>query len=137
MAHDEGSIALACQLWRYMGERKWDEAKALLSPDFGATWPQSRERIVGPDNFIGLNRDYPGHHEIQIVNHQYSYDRWERVHHVTTQVLIKSCMPDGKRLELYGISFFKIQDDKIRSAVEYWAETYPSPEWRRRYVQTY
>lgn len=137
MNQNDDAVGLALSLWRCFAERRWDDAKQLLSPDFEATWPQSRERIVGPDNFIGLNRDYPGTHEFQIVNHQYGFERWERGHHVTTQVLIKSSMPDGKRLELYAISFFAIQDHKIRSAVEYWAETYLAPEWRRNYVQAY
>ncbi|MBI2604777.1 MAG: hypothetical protein HYW49_01730 [Deltaproteobacteria bacterium] len=46
-------------------------------------------------------------------------------------------MPDGKKIELFAVSFFEIEEDLIKSAVEYWAETYPAPEWRRKYVETY
>lgn len=137
MDQDRDAVALARDHWKAIAERRWDDAKKLLAPEFEALWPQSRERIVGPDNFIAINREYPGTHEIRFVDHQYGFDRWERVHHVTTQVRIVSSMPDGKRIELYAISLFRIGDDRIRSAVEYWAESYPAPEWRSRYVERY
>jgi hypothetical protein len=127
---------IACQLWRHFNAREWDAARKLLADDFEATWPQSRERIVGADNFIALNRDYPGNGEIQVEDSRYGYDRWEHIHEVTTTVRIRWNKPDGSKEELYAISFFEIERDGfIKSAVEYWAETYPAPEWRRKYVE--
>lgn len=46
---------IGCQFWRHINDRNWDDARALLSDDFEAYWPQSREKIVGPDNFIAIN----------------------------------------------------------------------------------
>ncbi len=137
MEGNKSAVQVAHELWRCFGERRWDDARKLLADDFEADWPQSREKIVGPDNFIGLNRDYPGVHEIRSIAHQHSYDCWDHADHVTTQVSIKSHMPDGKKLDLFAISFFEIRDDLIFSAVEYWADTYPAPEWRRKYVERY
>ncbi len=136
MKGNESAVRVVHELWDCFGERRWDDARKLLSDDFEGHWYQSREKIVGPDNFIAINRDYPGTHEIQVLNHQHSYDSWDHVDHVTTQVSIKSTMPDGKVVELFAVSFFEVEEDLIKSAVEYLAETYPAPEWRKKYVET-
>jgi len=131
------AVDIACSLWRFINETNWQEAHKLLSDDFKADWPQSREKIIGPDNFIDLNRTYPGTHQIQILNHQHSYDNCDKLDQVVTQVHIKSQMPEGKNLDLFGISFFKIRDEKIIEVVEYWADSYPAPEWRKKLVTYY
>lgn len=132
------AISSACQLWRYFNERNWETARSLLADDFEAIWPQSREKIVGADNFIALNREYPGNGDIQFGNCRYGYDRFEHIHEVTTTVRINWKKPDGTNEELYAISFFDIDcDGLIRSTVEYWAETYPAPEWRKKWVEKY
>ena len=32
----------------------------MLSEDFEACWPNTRERICGTENFVALNESYPG-----------------------------------------------------------------------------
>ena len=51
---------LAIELWRCFDELRFRDALPLLSEDFEARWPNTQERIVGRDNFIGLNESYPG-----------------------------------------------------------------------------
>ena len=132
------ATSVACQLWQHLNECEWDAARELLADDFESFWPQSREKIVGPDNFISVNREYPGQGEIQVLDHKYSYDRWDKMHHITTVVRISWTMPDGKKDELHGISFFEIDLEGIIHAVtEYWADDYLAPEWRKQYVETY
>ncbi len=116
----------------------WDSARKLLSEDFEAHRPQSKEKIIGPVNFIELNRRYPGTHKIEILNVRNEYDRWDHVHHVVTEVYIESKMPDGKEMKLFAISFFEVNsDDLITSATEYWADTYEAPDWRKDLVERY
>lgn len=135
---EEDVRGIAHRLWRHFNAREWEAARELLSDDFEALWPQSREKIVGPDNFIALNRNYPGKGEIEVHDSKYGYDRWDKVHEVTTTVRIAWEKPDGVKEELYAVSFFEIdRDGLIQSAVEYWADTYPAPEWRRKYVEVY
>lgn len=92
------------ELWRFFNAGEWEKARKLLSDDFEAFWPQSRERIIGPDNFIELNRRYPGEHKIQIVNSMCEYDQWDMEFAVSTQVYIESKMPDGKEMNPPGTS---------------------------------
>ena len=131
------AVGLPTKLWNHFNNREWDLAETLLSEGFEAVWPQSREKIVGPKNFIEVNRTYPGTHKIEILDSHQSYDNWEHVHHVTTEVYIESKMPDGKEMKLFAVSFFEVSDDKILSVKEYWADTYPAPQWRGHLVERY
>lgn len=138
MAEDsEMPTTVVCERWRHFNDREWAKARELLHEDFEAYWPQSRELIKGPDNFIRLNREYPGTHKIQIThNSMHHLDRWDFIHHVATEVFIKSKMPDGKEQSVYGISFFEIDDEGlILRAREYWGDTYAAPEWRKHLVE--
>jgi hypothetical protein len=131
------AIGIAVSLWHCFRDGKWDEARKLLADEFEAVWPQSREIIKGPDNFIRVNREYPGTHKIQVTNHLHHLDRWEFVDHVATETFIETTDPDGKVHSLYATSFFEIQEEKIISLREYWADTYPAPEWRKHLVEKY
>ena len=110
----------------------------MLANDFEAVWPQSCEKIVGPDNFITLNKEYPGTGTIEVYSSRYGYEEWEHIHEVTTITNIKWIKPDGKEEDVFAISLFKIDSEgPILSVEEYWAETYPAPEWRKNLVEKY
>lgn len=93
-------MGIACKLWSYLNACEWEKARYLLSEDFEAVWPQSRERIVGPDNFIALNREYPGKGEIQVQDVRYGYEPWDKIHEITTTVKIKWKKPEGRLVSL-------------------------------------
>lgn len=137
MKQDEAK-SIVSEFWRHLNGKNWEEAREMLSEEFEAYWPQSREKIVGPDNFIELNRRYPGEHKIQIQNSHCEYDNWDHEYTVITQVSIESKMPDGKEMKLYGISFFELDwEGLIKGANEYWADTYNPPDWRKDLVERY
>ena len=131
----EEALVVANNLWTFFNERRWDEARELLAEEFEAYWPQSNEKIPTPNKFIQVNREYPGTHEIQVISQHSSFDRWEMVAHVSTEVFIRSMNLEGKEVSLFAVSFFEIQDGKIRCLKEYWADTYPAPEWRKHLVE--
>ena len=142
MIQNNKSIETALALWEYFNNCEWDEARKLLSEDFKAHWPQSKEIISGPDNFIELNRNYPGTHKIEVFSVTCEHDEWDNSDTVITQVKIRSVMGDGKKSELFAVSFFTIEEDTdngnkfIKNVLEYWAETYPAPSWRADLVET-
>ena len=92
---------------------------------------------MNADGFINVNRNYPGIHKIQVTNLNHDYDNWDHRSNVITQTHVKSEMPDGKKLEFYATSFFEVEEQKILSIVEYWAETYDAPDWRKQWVERY
>jgi len=51
---------VAAAAWKAIGARDWEGARGLLHDDFVQEWPQSGERIVGRDNAIAINQNFPG-----------------------------------------------------------------------------
>ncbi len=135
---DEAIAQIPSRLWHLFGEQRWDDAKALLSEDFEAYWPQTRERIRGRDNFIEVNRRYPGTHKIDFQDSVYVYDRWEQTYKVTTEVYIESKMPDGAEMKLYAVSMWDLDSEGlITGAQEFWADCSEPPAWRKDLVERY
>lgn len=131
------SYGVVHSFWNAMSKQNWDELKTLLSESFEASWPQSRE-IMDAHGFIEVNKNYPGTHKIEVADMKHEYDNWDHSSNVVTQTYIESQMPDGKLIQLYAISFFEVMDEgdgpKILSLLEYWANTYPAPEWRKQWT---
>lgn len=122
---------LVRRLWKNLAELRWEHAESLLDKKFVALWPQSRERMRGPQNFIAVNRNYPGKHDIKVNKVTSHGDQ------VISEVFIRSVLPGNKRLKLFAVSFFTVHNDKIASAREYWSDTYPAPSWRKKWVEKY
>lgn len=118
------NVNLIKEFWGLFSEQKWEEASKLLHADFVATWPQSKERIIGSKNFIDVNRYYPGNHKIEVLH------SFEIGNKVLTTVWIEA--DTGQKT--FANSIFEIKEDKIVKAEEYWAEPYPAPEWRKQWV---
>lgn len=136
---NETADQLVSQLWQHIKNQEWNEVKKLLSEDFECSWPQSKEKF-NRDNFIEVNRVYPGTHEIQIMNVWSENDQWDRIDTVISEVYIKSKTPEGKDVELFALSIFELEDDGeylIRSVREYWADTYLAPAWRKHLSTPY
>jgi len=131
------AIRIAVALWNCFRDGEWEEARQLLDDDFEAIWPQSREIIKGPDNFIRVNRQYPGTHKIEVTNTLHHLDRWDYIDHVATETFIETIHPDGKVHSLYVTSFFEIQEERIVKVREYRADTSPAPERRKHLVEEY
>ena len=112
---------------RLFSEQKWNEALALLHPEFVAEWPQSRERISGGLNYIDVNRHYPGNHRLSIV----------REHAVGSLVIATIWIEADTGQKTFVTSYFTVRKGLIISAEEYWAEPYPAPDWRKKWVTLY
>jgi SnoaL-like protein len=54
------------RLWELFEAREWEQAGELLADDFVADWLQTGERIRGRENYIELNRNYPGDWSITV-----------------------------------------------------------------------
>lgn len=133
------AYAIVRNFWSYLADQKWNQLKDLLDKDFEACWPQSREKMDAT-GFVEVNKNYPGTHNIEVANMNHEYDCWDHGSTVITQTYIKSKRPDDKIIELYAISFFTIVhnedgEKKITELIEYWADTYSSPDWRRQWVK--
>ena len=117
---------LAIELWRCFDELRFRDALPLLSEDFEARWPNTQERIVGRDNFIGLNESYPGDSRCTV----------RRVEECDDAVVTITEIRNGDTV-LFAVSFFEVQDGQIVRAEEYFAENGSPPYERSQFAERY
>jgi hypothetical protein len=112
--------SLGLALWRLFEAGAWDEARALLHPDFVARWPQSDECFRGPDTFLEVNRAHPA-------------PGWRLIVHRVVDT------PEASALQLtlehaegtdHGACFYVVERGRILEATELWAERTVAPAWR-------
>ncbi|MGW8954000.1 nuclear transport factor 2 family protein [Streptomyces sp. NPDC055709] len=114
-------------LWDRMQERDWAGVGELLAEDVVVEWPVSGERIVGRDNYVSINAEYPEGWSIRVI----------RVVADGGTVVSEVEVPH----EAMGVhrvaSFWTVREGKIVEGREYWSElgSDPSPQWRAAYVQ--
>ena len=60
MSERSGAAAVAEALWRALSAGDWETAGSLLDDDYVQEWPQSGERIVGRENALEIDRNFPG-----------------------------------------------------------------------------
>lgn len=114
------------EFWRLMGTNDFQAVKAVLAENLVVEWPQSRERIRGPDNFARMNAEYPANGRWRFRVNEIVADK----DRVVTQVSIN----DGEQ-SAEPISFFTVRNGKIVRMVEYWPEPFPAAENRRHLVE--
>jgi hypothetical protein len=112
------------QLWQAIEARDWSRVRSLLHDDFTIEWPQSGERY-GPDVFVRINREYPGNWTLK-VERVVDAGEW-----VVTEVAVAI---DGRTDR--AVSFFEVEDARIKSIREFWPEPFPVPEWRKAFGTT-
>lgn len=121
---EQGNRSVVEQLWQAMDRFDFEAAGDLLHEDYVCEWPQSRERIRGRDNFVAVNKNYPGRWRIAIQRLIASGNQ------VATEVTLSY---DGQIAR--AVSFFELRDGKIVRETDYWPEPYEAPEWRAQWVE--
>jgi ketosteroid isomerase-like protein len=112
-------------LWARIDARDWPGLRALLSDDVVLEYPVSTEKIVGGDNVVAINAEYPDGWSIRLLKVVASGEE------VVTEVEVP--------LENVGVfrvvSFWTVHEQKIFHAREYWTSLGgdEAPEWRRKY----
>ena len=126
MSQRAGAGAIAESLWKALGAGDWDTAGSLVHDDFVQEWPQSGERIVGRENALEINRNFPGgmprmsfrrtvaDGELAVVESELRY-------------------ADGSTYR--GVAVIEVRDGKVLKETDYFAEPFRAPEWRSAWVQ--
>ena len=127
----------------------WDAAADLLTDDYVEDYPQSGERVEGPEAYRRMFRNAPFEkdengrvvqHAVDIVG---SEDRW-----VLTPTLIPlrvegsgdgyttvidATYPDGTRW--FIVSLVRVRDGKIARARTFWAGDFEPAAWRAGFMR--
>ena len=117
---------LAIQLWRHFDAGRFRDALPLLTEDFEAHWPNTRERIRGRENFIALNESYPGDWRCTV----------RRIEECAHGVITVTKIGDGESA-LFAVSFFEVRDGRIAGAEEYFGDNTPPPFERSTWTERY
>lgn len=114
------------EFWRLMATNDFPSIASVLAPEFVMDWPQSGERIRGPDRFCRMNAEYP------------TTSRWRfRINRLVAcgeSVVTQVSLTDGRQ-SAEPVSFFTVHAGKITRLVEYWPEPFPPAENRRHLVE--
>lgn len=114
------------EFWRLMATNNFASVKSVLADEFTMEWPQSNERIRGPENFARMNAEYP------------TAGKWEfRINRLVAGgdcVVTQVSVTDGKQ-SAEPISFFTVVAGKITQLIEYWPEPFAPAENRRHLTE--
>ncbi|MXZ81902.1 MAG: nuclear transport factor 2 family protein [Gammaproteobacteria bacterium] len=125
-ASGTAALSLAEDLWRLFDAGRFRDALPLLSEDFEAHWPNTRERIRNREDFIALNENYPGSWRCTI----------RRIEKCAEGVVTVTEISDGKT-GLFAVSFFTVRAGRITAAEEYFSENGPPPFDRSAWTERY
>jgi ketosteroid isomerase-like protein len=121
---DAGQIAQA--MWNALEADDWDAAGKLMHDDYVQEWPQSGERIVGRDNALAINQNFPG--GLPAMKFR------RTVASADLAVLeVELTYADGSRY--LGVSVLEVRDGKIAKETDYFGQPFPAPEWRAQWVE--
>ncbi|GLZ76131.1 hypothetical protein Afil01_09380 [Actinorhabdospora filicis] len=113
--------------WETAEARDWDAFAALLADDVRYELPQTRERVLGKDNYLRLNMEYPGDWHISI--HRLTGDDERAASWVKARL-------DGETSD--AVMFFEAAPDgRIASVTDFWPESYEPPAGREHLVERY
>ncbi|QSB16124.1 nuclear transport factor 2 family protein [Natronosporangium hydrolyticum] len=115
------------ELWDRIEARAWSGVAELFAADAVIDWPASRERIVGPANFVAVNREYPTGWSIRVL----------RIVADGDQVVSEVEVPH-EELGLFRVaSFWTVREGLIVRGCEYWigVGADPVPAWREKYTE--
>ena len=121
------SEAVVRALWDRMHARDWTGVGEVLADDVVVEWPVSAERIVGRENYVRVNAEYPEGWSIRVLRVVASGDT------VVSEVEVPHEEMGVHRVA----SFWNVRDGRIVNGREYWTSLGqdPSPQWRAAWVQ--
>jgi ketosteroid isomerase-like protein len=115
------------ELWERMQARDWAGLGELLADDLVVEWPVSGERIVGRENYVTINAEYPEGWAIKVLRIV-----------ADGEMVVSEVEVPHETMGVHRVaSFWTVRHRKIVNGREYWTSlgSDPSPEWRAAYVQ--
>jgi len=121
-----GSGEIAQELWRRIGAADWSGARELMHDDYVQEWPQSGERIVGPDDALAVDRNFPGGMPEM---------RFRRATASGELEVLETELRYSDGSVYHGVSIVEIRDETVLKQTDYFAQPFDPPQWRAQWVQ--
>jgi ketosteroid isomerase-like protein len=115
------------RLWAAIAARDWATTGALLHPDVIVEWPATGERMVGRENVVAVNAEYPEGWSIHVL----------RVVGDGNSVVSEVEVPHEGLGVFRAASFWTVRDGVITAGTEYWigVGAEEPPAWRAPYTE--
>jgi hypothetical protein len=126
MSETPDAEAVVREFWRLMATNDFHAVKAVLGEGLVVEWPQSKERIVGAENFARMNAEYPAHGPWRFT--------LNRLVASGEQVVTQVSVSDGVQ-HAEPVSFFTVRGSRIVAMQEYWPEPFEASSHRRHLVE--
>ena len=108
--------------WKAVLSQKREDLPAYFAPDAVIRWHCSDEQFT-PEEYIRANCDYPGEWDGII----------ERIDKTQAgYVTVVKVFPADHSASYHVVSFMALENDRIVSLDEYWADDGSAPEWRKK-----
>ncbi len=122
---DDGPATIVEQLWKRIVAGDYDGARALMSEDFVLEWPQSGERIEGPDDALEIDRNFPGGLPSM---------RFRRTVAGGDLAVLEVELTYADGSVYHAVSIAEVREGKVMRQTEYFAEPFEAPQWRAQWV---
>ncbi|MGG7380452.1 nuclear transport factor 2 family protein, partial [Escherichia coli] len=90
-----------------------------LHDDFVQEWPQSGERIVGRDDAVAVNRNFPG---------GLPRMRFRRTTACGSAAVMETELTYADGSVFHGVSIIEVRDGRITKETDYFAEPFDAPQ---------
>jgi len=117
---------VAEKLWTALQASDWETAGSYLHDDFIQEWPQSGERIIGRDNAIAIEQNFPG--GLPTMRFRRTMAGGD-----LAVLEVELTYADGSRY--LGASILELRDGKVVRETDYYAQPFQAPEWRGQWVE--
>jgi ketosteroid isomerase-like protein len=124
MGSDAATIAEA--VWTRLGAEDWEGARELMHDDYVQEWPQSGERIEGPDDAIAIDRNFPGGLPATTVR---------RVVADGDLAVLEAELRYADGSVYHGVSVIEVRDGKLVRETDYFGAPFDPPQWRAQWVR--
>jgi ketosteroid isomerase-like protein len=122
----QGGQDLARRYWDALNAQDLGALRELYAEDAVQEWPQSGERIVGRDNIIAVNENYPG----------LPKGTERRVVGEGDLVVAEVTLDYGGQAGTYhAVSILELRDGRIARETDYFGAPFPAPQWRAEWVE--
>jgi len=115
------------QFWEAFAETDFDLAASYMSDDAIVVWSNTEEAF-NRDDFISLQKKYPGEHQI-ILEKVISAESSTNI--IISIVKVISKFNENEIKSFYAVSLFEFKDDMIIKITEYWGDISEPPDWRK------
>ena len=123
---ERGARQVAEAVWKALAAGDWETASRYLHDDFVQEWPQSGERIIGRDNAIAIEQNFPG--GLPTMRFRRTLAGGD-----LAVLEVELTYADGSRY--LGVSVIELRDGKAVKETDYFAQPFPAPEWRAQWVE--